>query len=505
MKVLLLFSAVALLAIQNPARAQTNLPAAKPKPLRRLVLYPACPCYHVLGEGNGDTRVDAQVNLDPGERSGAVLNVQLFNAGGTVIQTASADASTGGIVGVDLHVPIQEIATFRVIARLVNGAGSEITKANTDVKICPKGLSDVEIGADGFLRVAGKREFPIGLYSAIHYEEIARAGFMVAHNYDIVNGAGSDAINPFDVRLKELLDEAWANGMRMMVEIPRNAVETGQWAQVRRRIETFRHHPGLLCWDSEERVARGKAPLANLGTLYSIVKKLDPDHPFVLGDSTNLSKNMPKDQRYFFPSDDMDAGIWWWYPIPLGVKEPLLAPPPWLTNAATTKPLWIAIQSYKQPWKHSRFPTPNEYRDLAYLSIINNVKALFFYTGSGERDFEHKPSGILNRPEEGHWDYVQKLVKELRDFSPVIMSPVAERVTMTPADAPIESATRELDGKLYLITANKSPQPQSARFTSPAFKGRSAKVLFEDHSATVDGDSLTDQFEPFGVHIYKIE
>ena len=43
----------------------------------------------------------------------------------------------------------------------------------------------------------------------------------------------------------------------MMVELPRNAIEKGQWGQVRRRIQTFRYHPGLLCWGSEERVARG--------------------------------------------------------------------------------------------------------------------------------------------------------------------------------------------------------------------------------------------------------
>src|ERR1022692_1599901 len=34
------------------------------------VLYPACPCYHAVGEGNGDTRFDALINVNPAERSG---------------------------------------------------------------------------------------------------------------------------------------------------------------------------------------------------------------------------------------------------------------------------------------------------------------------------------------------------------------------------------------------------------------------------------------------------
>ena len=65
---------------------------------------------------------------------------------------------------------------------------------------------------------------------------------------------------------------------------------------------------------------------------------------------------------------------------------------------------------------------------MAYLSIINKARGLWFYTGSGQRDFYGRPAGILNKPEEGHWDYVQKLVGELRELSPAIMSPIASGV-----------------------------------------------------------------------------
>ena len=44
----------------------------------------------------------------------------------------------------------------------------------------------------------------------------------------------------------------------MMVELPREAIEKGNWQQITNRIHTFRDHPGLLCWGSEERVARGR-------------------------------------------------------------------------------------------------------------------------------------------------------------------------------------------------------------------------------------------------------
>jgi hypothetical protein len=113
---------------------------------------------------------------------------------------------------------------------------------------------------------------------------------------------------------------------------------------------------------------------------------------------------------------------------------------------------------------------------------------------------------LLNKPEEAHWDYVQKLVGELRDFSPVIMAPAsAAKVSISPADAPLECALRELEGKLYLLAANKSDRPQSVRFAAAALKGRRAQVLYETRQVAVEADSLADEFTPFGVHLYKLE
>ena len=121
------------------------------------------------------------------------------------------------------------------------------------------------------------------------------------------------------------------------------------------------------------------------------------------------------DRQNFFPDQAMDAGIWWWYPIPLdGADGELLdggqekigenAGATGVAHHSTTskKPLWIAIQSYQHPKKDAQFPTPAEYRCMAYLSIINKVRGLWFYTGSGQKDFYGHQAGILNKPEEGH-------------------------------------------------------------------------------------------------------
>ncbi len=508
---------LALAGMTCAAPVATHKKQLPTKPESLMTLYPPCPCYHVAGKGDGLTQIDARIELDGRDRLGARLVVDISDASGKTIQTKSLSLSRSTIAGVIVHVPIDAVARFGVSARLLDKSGREIAKGTSEIHVAPGEESRVAISPDGFLRVAGKPQFVLGMYSASHFPEMGEAGFNATHSYAVVTGETADSINSNDVHLKQLLDSSWDNHMRMMVELPREAIEKADWRQVRRRILTFRHHPGLLCWGSEERVARGRTKPANISALYQLVKELDPDHPLVLGDSKDVIKKFEHDRSDFFPEPDMDVGIWWWYPIPIrisqasalqgdGAKNGFMEPPSWLTTTIAKKPLWIAIQSYQKPKADARFPTPAEYRCMAYLSIINGVKGLFFYTGSGQKDHDGKPSGLLNKPVEGHWNYVRKLVGELHEFSPIIMAPSsAEKVEISPANNPVEFAMRKSGNKIYLIAANKSPSPQSVRFSSPLLADKKASVLFEDHVATILGNVLADSFEPFGVHIYCIE
>jgi hypothetical protein len=483
-----------------------------------LVLYPACPCFHLIGSGNGETTINAAIKVPETMRFGWRLEVKVRRSDGAVVQTVTSDASRGATVQLKLHVPVQAAAAFKISARLVNTSGTESGIAETDVRVIAREQARVVLGTNGFLQVAGKPAFVIGMYNGGRLPEMAAAGFNATHNYAVSAGDATDAINSNDIRLKLALDNSWSNGLRMMVELPRKAIEQGQWRQVRHRIETFRHHPGLLCWGSEERVARGLTSLTNIAILYRLVHELDPDHPLVLGDTKDKIQKFKTDRRDFFPDPYMDVGIWWWYPIPLkdpdgngllegkGKTEAMLTPPAWLTTTISKKPLWIAIQSYQHPTRDGRFPTPAEYRCMAYLSIINGVKGLWFYTGSGQKDFQGKPAGIFNKPEDGHWSYVRTLTQELREFSPVIMSAATMgKITLTPTNAPVEFTARQYEGKDYLIAANKSAAAQKVTFTADFLTDKKAEVLFEAGARIgTPGKSLETSFEPFGVHVFRL-
>ncbi len=480
-----------------------------------LVIYPACPCYHAVGEGDGSTCIDALVNLHPDRLRGAKLHVRVADTGGSTVSEATVDASAGGLVGHAFKVPVDSTGAFTAKVALTDGKGNDLGGGQAEIRVRPRSESQVVMGPDGFPRVNGKPQFPLGLYASARLPEMGEAGFSFSHSYQIVTGDADSPINPNDVRLKDLLDRSAEAGLKMMVELPRKAIEAGKWEQVRRRIETFRNHPGLGFWGSEERVARGEGPLKNIAGVYRIVKELDPNHPFVLGDTRDVITNLMKDRSFFFPESMMDVGIWWYYPIPMEPNPEAPAPekksdltftpPTWLTDYAGGKPLWIAIQCYKQPRIDGRYPTRAEYRQMCYLPIVYGAKGIAFYTGSGQLDYYKKPSGIFNNPEEGDWEYIKQLIGEMRGLNHVLTAETVDSlISKSPEDAPVDFIAKDVDGQFVLIAVNRAKKTFNIRFAGPGINGSRVEVHNENRTLPAEDFSFADTFEPYAVHIYML-
>ena len=92
------------------------------------------------------------------------------------------------------------------------------------------------------------------------------------------------------------------------------------------------------------------------------------------------------------------------------------------------------------------------------------------------------------------------------ELEPVITAKmVAGKIVLNPADAPVEFTMRELDGRLYLFAANKSDRAQNVRFSGSVLAGRKVKVLYENHSAAIAGETLADTFGSFAARVYRLE
>ena len=309
-------------------------------------------------------------------------------------------------------------------------------------------------------------------------------------------------------RAREFLDNSHQAGLKALMLVPRNLAFHGDWDGVRRRVRMFRNHPGLLAWDEEEGLARGDIKINVLEQLRDIIRKEDPNHPLMVGDSKDVIGRMPADRAEFFPVDCMDLGMWWWYPLPLGGSPTALegdegprgtelAPPAFLVNAKTAKPLWVGVQAYKKGPAWARYPTPTEYRAQAYIAIAHGARGLMWYGGS-------VTGGLYLNVKDGHWDYLKILARELRDLSPVLLSETLPAPQFLPANAPVSVTLKRGAGRLILIAANRGATPLELTLTSPMLKSGPARVLTEERTVQSTGDKLPDHFDPYAVHVYEL-
>src|SRR2546427_397957 len=126
------FSSFSMVLLSGALSGWAAAPRAVPEkslPKAPFTLYPACPCYHLVGEGDGVTRIDARVGISAAQRPGLRLNVELIDSNGNRLQSTAADASAGETIGVSLRVPVATPGKFGITAHLIDRTGKEVAKA----------------------------------------------------------------------------------------------------------------------------------------------------------------------------------------------------------------------------------------------------------------------------------------------------------------------------------------------------------------------------------------
>ncbi|MDO9464535.1 MAG: hypothetical protein Q7J67_04470 [bacterium] len=341
---------------------------------------------------------------------------------------------------------------------------------------------------DSQLFIEGKPFFPIGMFGMSrtkYYKEYAEAGFNFIHHYGF---EGSQSVPAASVReCMAVMDWARKVGVWCLVNTGSQEVIKRDWDMIRDRLLTFRDHPAAFCYMEEEQMARGFHTPETLKKWYDLIREIDPDRPILLGDTLRIQP------RRFVP-ELMDIGVWWWYPFPLQGKQTEVIIPDWLVDnvALTDKPIWVAPQSYKGEAENKRFPTPEEYRIQAYLSVIHGAKGLMYFGAH-----------LFYDPEASHWEYLKKLVSELRDMSPIFLAPTSKsKVEVTGSDK-ISTLLKEYQGSYYLLSANRDMPTANVTFSLP-FKPKKISVKNENREITPKGEIFKDTFGKYAVHVYEI-
>jgi hypothetical protein len=461
-------------------------------------------------------RVDAFVKVDVAELNELSLHFELTDADGnnprriaTVEEISPAQlpyelVTTGELERArswppGYYVPATfslnglDSGSYQVHARLLRG-DQEIARAQT-----PKSFAKVEADAsptnvsfdpDGTMVVDGQRVFPVGIISGSVNEQIlqdiARAGF----NF-VMPAALADRDHFSAQRAVELLDACAREGLLAILELK----NVGHPLQLRSTVLTFRDHPALIGWHLFEEPVYMQFTLAEIDATWRELKRLDPYHFFDLIDWSYSTL-----ERYAPWSSPLIPDR---YPIGHTPKPPFVESIRAQVEAAHQaaklrpkapggeKPVWICLQAENFNSDIKRAPTATEERAQAYEAIVAGVRGMVFYEYHCAR-------------RDQVWEPIARVAAELKQLEPVLVDP--SPVRQAECDGPIDTWLKRHDGHEYLIAVNREDKPVQAKVTIPGASSLlRTEVLFEDRDVDTAGADFTDDFEPYGVHVYKIE
>lgn len=149
-------------------------------------------------------------------------------------------------------------------------------------------------------------------------------------------------------------------------------------------------------------------------------------------------------------------------------------------------------------------PTPHQVRSEVWLSLIHGSQGLIYFVHQFAPSFcewallEDAPMLAA----------VTRLNARIASLAPALNSPPVEgfaEVSSADAAVPIDCTVRKQDGATYLFAAANGDAATVATFRlREVAEGTEIEVLDEDRVLHVEDGSFRDEFEPWGVHLYRV-
>jgi hypothetical protein len=163
------------------------------------------------------------------------------------------------------------------------------------------------------------------------------------------------------------------------------------------------------------------------------------------------------------------------------------------------QPVWAAIETthINNP---SRRPLPHEVRSEVWMALIHGSNGIFYFVHEWQPSF--REDGVFRYP-----DTVREIARvneQVRALAPVLNSPsLANRVTVD-TGADIATMVKRHGNATYVFAVNMRKTPANARLVLADIVGPYAVVLGEDRLVKLEGGAIRDEFQDYGVRLYKI-
>lgn len=250
-------------------------------------------------------------------------------------------------------------------------------------------------------------------------------------------------------------------------------------AEVARR---YKDHPALLAWyvcDEPDHM-RWNVPPPEVRLATKLLHREDPNH-------LTWVVVMPwADSNLYQYADTVDVLASDVYPI--GTSRPLtkVAYTQDVMRRAHHGPTWMVPQATPKA-------TPAEEYLVTYLALTHGASGIVYWNYEGAR----RDPRI--------WETMKRISLEIKELTPALTSPTSEREVWASSEH-IHHILKETPEAYYLITVSDSKEPLGEVTLEVPWLTRSseAKVMFEDRTVPIEGGKLTDRFDTYQRHVYRI-
>jgi len=170
---------------------------------------------------------------------------------------------------------------------------------------------------------------------------------------------------------------------------------------------------------------------------------------------------------------------------------------------AGRKLIWNCIECthISNPQKKA---TPHQVRAEVWMSLIHGSMGIIYFVHQFKPTFIE--AGLLADQEMSAG--VKAINQQIIALAPVLNSPtVADGATVTSASAevPIDIMLKQHQGVIYLFAVGIRNAATRGDFWLKGLSGRArAEVLGENRQIVLENGAFSDEFEPYGVHLYRI-
>jgi len=151
--------------------------------------------------------------------------------------------------------------------------------------------------------------------------------------------------------------------------------------------------------------------------------------------------------------------------------------------------------------KDSRSPTAAEVQSQIWMAIVHEARmiSLFCHSWAGPK---MKAAGI----ESEMMDALKEIIGEIKPLAAVINSPTVENgaLVKNTMGSRVDVLVKNHDGETYIFAANMYRKAERPEIRVKGVKSGVAEVLYENRNVPVQDGLLIDEFEPYGIHRYRI-